>query len=163
MTTRHYHVRLLDRSRAAVATAVVAEDRGRFAGQLDSSRTPAGVLALFDEFEEVVNGQMLSFLDEVQDRIAALDMRVAFDDGREFEVRDLQAYPADGRVSFAVASILDSARGGAVPPPSRPSIRGTSPNACRGSRAVPTRQARTRSLPKPRSHRFLTTVRLLPS
>ena len=98
MTTRH--VQLLDPSGAAVAVARVADEGSHYGGTVDLRRTPAGLLALFREFEEVVDGQMLVFLDEVQGKIAAHHIRAVFDDGHEVPLDDLQVHPSTGDVSF---------------------------------------------------------------
>lgn len=71
-----------------------------YGGTLEVHSLPAGVRALFDEFEEIVNGQMFSFLDDIQGRIAALKIRAVFEDGRVVAVRDLQIFPTTADVSF---------------------------------------------------------------
>lgn len=109
MTTRS--VNLLDPARAVVATARVVERDGLFGGSIDLRATPAAVRTLFDEFEEVVNGQMFVFLDDVQAKIAALRLRAAFEDGSDAPVEDLQVFPGAGEVSFRTAA--------GSPPPGR--------------------------------------------
>jgi hypothetical protein len=101
MTTRR--VRLVDRSRAVLAVAHVTDEGGYFGGAIDLRSTPAHVLALFEEFEEVVNGQMFAFLDEVREKIGSLSLRAAFDDGSECDIEDLQVFPSSSDVSFRQA------------------------------------------------------------
>jgi hypothetical protein len=100
------NVTLIDSSRKVLATARVAEEGDRYGGTIDLCCTPASVRALFAEFEEIVNGQMLSFLDEIQDKIGALSVRAVFPSGREAAVKDLQVYPSTGEVSFRLAEVL---------------------------------------------------------
>jgi hypothetical protein len=96
-------VRLIDPSRTVLAVAQVVPEGEHYGGAIDLARTPAEVRAVFDEFEEVVNGQMFSFLDEVQARIGSLALKAVFDDGTEVGVKDLQVFPSTGDVSFKVA------------------------------------------------------------
>jgi hypothetical protein len=103
MDTRQ--VRLVDRSGAVLAVAQVADEGGYFGGTIDLRSTPTDLRALFAEFEEVVNGQMFVFLDEIQEKIGALPIRIVFDDGSEASVRDLQVFPSTGDVSFRLAGV----------------------------------------------------------
>jgi len=98
MTTRSVH--LFDPTRTTVATAQVIEQGGLFGGTIDLCSTPPELRAIFEEFEEIVNGQMFVFLDDVQRRIAALRLRAMFEDGAEAPVTDLQVFPIAGEVSF---------------------------------------------------------------
>lgn len=103
MTT--HTVRFLDPARVVVATATVADAGDHFAGTIDLSAAPPAVRAVFAEFEEVVNGQMFSFLDEVEGKVAALGLRAEWDEGPTAPVTDLQVYPATGEVSFKLAAV----------------------------------------------------------
>jgi hypothetical protein len=88
-----------------VATALVEAKDGRFSGQIDLTPTPTSIRKLFEEYEEIVNGQMFSFLDGIEERIADLALKVVFVEGREGSVEDLQIYPNTGRVSFRVVQL----------------------------------------------------------
>lgn len=103
MTTRH--VTLIDQTGTTVATAEVADEGGHHGGSIDLGHTPAELRDLFDEFEEIVNGQMFVFLDEIQERIRALRLKAVFDDGTEVDVNDLQVFPSAGDVSFRPVSV----------------------------------------------------------
>ena len=103
MTMRH--VRLVDQSRSLWADAQVADEGGYFGGTIDLRSTPARLRILFEEFEEIVNGQMFSFLDEIQEKIDSLALKVIFDDGAEVDVKDLQVFPGTGELSFRLASL----------------------------------------------------------
>ena len=98
-------VRIVDQSMTVLATAEVADERGVFGGTIDLQSTPADLRILFDEFEEIVNGQMLSFLDEIQNKIAATSIMAVFDDGVGVPVKDLQVFPSTGDVSFRLAAV----------------------------------------------------------
>ena len=97
------HVQLVDQSRAVLATAQVADEGGYFGGTIDLRSTPAHLRALFEEFEEIVNGQMFVFLDEIQAKIGSLPIKAVFDDGFEVDVKDLQVFPGSSDVSFRLA------------------------------------------------------------
>jgi len=98
-------VKLIDQSRKVVATAQVADEGAYYGGTIDLRDTPPSLRALFEEFEEIVNGQMFAFLDDIQERIGALPLKVVFDTGQEVHVKDLQIFPSTGDVSFRLAEI----------------------------------------------------------
>ncbi len=98
-------VKLIDQTRHVVATAQVADEGAYYGGTIDLCQTPASLRALFEEFEEIVNGQMLSFLDDIQERIAAHPIKAVFESGQEVDIKDLQVYPSTGDLSFKLAEI----------------------------------------------------------
>jgi hypothetical protein len=98
-------VRFVGPDRRVVAVAAVADEGDHFAGTIDLSATPPAMLAVFREWEEVVNGQMFSFLDEVEARVAALGLRAELDEGEPVRIRNLQVYPGHGEVSFQLAPV----------------------------------------------------------
>src|SRR5262249_11705280 len=85
------------------AVARVADQGDHYAGAIDLRDLPASLRHLFEEFEEIVNGQLFSYLDAIQERIDALAIRAVFEDGSEVAVNDLQVYPSTGDVSFKLA------------------------------------------------------------
>lgn len=104
-------VQLIDQSRTVLATARVTDEGDHLGGTIDLRSTPAGLRALFEEFEEIVNGQMFVFLDDIQDKIGVVPIKAVFDDGSEVPVTDLQVFPATGDVSFRLVSTAsESAR-----------------------------------------------------
>lgn len=103
MNTRN--VKLIDHARHVLAVAQVAEEGDHYGGTIDLRCAPAGLRALFDEFEEIVNGQMFSFLDEVQEKVGSLAIKALFENGHEVEVKDLQVFPRTGEVSFKLAEV----------------------------------------------------------
>ena len=104
-------IRLIDKSQVVLATARVTDEGGYFGGTIDLRSTPAGLRALFEEFEEIVNGQMFAFLDDIQQRIGSLPIKAVFEDGHEASVMDLQVFPSTGDLSFKVGE-QEQIRGG---------------------------------------------------
>jgi hypothetical protein len=99
-------VQLIDESRNVLARAEVTDEGEYYGGTIDLACTPPRVRLLFEEFEEIVNGQMFSFLDAIQERVGALAIKVVFDDGCEAQVKDLQVFPSAGEVSFKLAEVV---------------------------------------------------------
>lgn len=115
--TKH-NVKLIDGAGKVLAVAEVADEGAQYGGTIDLEATPPAVRALFDEFDEIVNGQMFSFLDEIHDKIDALNVTAEFSDGRAARLHDLQVYPSTGDVSFKVAEF--AALNGAPSPARNP-------------------------------------------
>ena len=97
-------VTIIDQSRQVVAKAEVSEQGGYFAGRVDLSLMPAALQHQFEEYEEVVNQQMFSFLNELEDKIEGLLLKVVFANGNVAQLADVQIYPSTKRVSFKVAA-----------------------------------------------------------
>lgn len=95
-------VTLIDADRNVVARADVRFLDGFYSGSVDVNRMPEALRALFEEYEEIVNGQILSLLDRIEDRISAVPLVVVFDDGHESQAVDLQIFPGEGVISFKV-------------------------------------------------------------
>jgi hypothetical protein len=93
-------VTLIDPSRNVVATAQVVDKGTCFAGTVDLQTIPDNMRELFEDFEEVVCGQLFSSLDNLQERIASLGLKAVFEEGGETFISDLQIYPSTGDVSF---------------------------------------------------------------
>jgi len=103
MTTQN--ISFLDSNRKVVATACVADCGDHFGGTIDMKAMPENLRALFEEFEEIVNGQMFAFLDDVQRKIGSHRITAQFEDGFELPVKDLQVFPSQGELSFQLASV----------------------------------------------------------
>ena len=101
-------IQLLGSSRNVLATGQVVWEDDRYTGQLDLRSMPLPLRRNFEEFEELVNGQIFSLLDDIEQRIDDLAIKVVFDDGREALVEDLQIYPSTGLASFKVIPLLDT-------------------------------------------------------
>lgn len=84
-----------------VARADVSQEDGLFSGTVELSAMPASMLQKFIEYENVVNNQMFSLLDRIQDEVEALGLRARLGES-EVTLDDLQIYPSDGAISFRV-------------------------------------------------------------
>lgn len=98
-------IRLIDAAGQALACGEVADQGEFYAGTIDLTCTPPKVRELFTEFEEIVNGQEFSCVEEVQQRIDALHAMVEFGGGDKALVSDLQVFPSAGTVSFRLVDV----------------------------------------------------------
>ena len=98
-----HKVRFFDSTGKCWATASVTDEGSHYGGTIELNNAPASLRALFDEFEECVNGQMFSFLDDIEAKITAHRIRVQLDDGFEAAIDDLQVFPTTGDISFKFA------------------------------------------------------------
>ena len=97
----HFHLTCLSDASGAEAAGLSGHViGGRFDGRIDLAPAPAELRRLFEQFEEIVEGQMLSLLDGVEGRIAALNLSAVRAGGRAELVHDPQVYPSTGAVSF---------------------------------------------------------------
>lgn len=95
-------VTLIDQGRNVVATAQVTEEEGYFVGRIDLSSMSATLRQQFEEYEEIVNNQLFSLLDEMEEKIGTFLLKVVFEDGYEADLADVQIYPSAKKVSFKV-------------------------------------------------------------
>jgi hypothetical protein len=105
-------VTLIDQGRQVVATAQVTEQDGSFIGRIDLSPMPVSLRRLFEEYEEIVYTHIFSLLDEIEEKIANLHLKVIFEDGYEAALVDVQIYPSTNKVSFQVLKGIISQPGG---------------------------------------------------
>jgi hypothetical protein len=96
-------LQLLDSAGKVVALAHVEGDGPIYSGDVDLSPMPAGLRCLFEEFETLVNEQVFSRLDSIEDRIAAAGLSAAFEDGRAVPVAELQIFPDSGTITLGLA------------------------------------------------------------
>jgi hypothetical protein len=64
---------------------------------------PAEVQRVFEEYEGIVNDQGFSLIDDFEQKISDLGLRVNFGGNADFGIQDLQMYPRLGRVSFRLS------------------------------------------------------------
>lgn len=120
-------IRLTNTTGSVVADVRVQREGDYYSGSIVLDRLPPATRAIFDEYEEVVNGQVLSLLDQVEGRVAGLGLRVLFDNGSEGVIEDLQVYPRTQSVSFKVVADRPSPTTVVTPVPgTAPEIRGGS-------------------------------------
>ena len=96
----HKPLYLVDQSDGNVATLDVQFRDDHYEGSISLDATPTQLRQLFEQFEEVVEGQMFSLLDDIEEKIGTMTLRVRFDDGEEADVADLQVFPSTNAVSF---------------------------------------------------------------
>jgi len=96
-------IKLIHPDRAVVATAQVLEEGAQYRGRIDLGLMPAPLKQTFADFEEIVNGQMFSLLDEIEEQIGAMGLKIRFSSGYEAKTADLQIYPSTNRISFQLA------------------------------------------------------------
>jgi hypothetical protein len=99
---------MLGPSGELLATGQVIREGDHFEGSIDLTPMPAPMLRTFQEFEELVNGQIFSLLDDIEKSINDLAIKVVFDDGCHAPVEDLQIYPRNGLTSFKVTTLAET-------------------------------------------------------
>lgn len=93
-------IRLMDSACRIVAAARVEQNGRQFVGTIESDAMPPDIRRKFEELEELVEQQVFSLTDEIESEIAALGIRVGFEDGVSAPVEDLQVFPRAGTISF---------------------------------------------------------------
>ena len=96
-------IKLIDSSKNVLAIADVAEEGDHFGGSINLEKMPTNLRAVFVELEQIVNGQMFSFLDEIQQKIDDLPIKIVLEGGEDLRYTDLQIYPSSGMISFKLA------------------------------------------------------------
>jgi hypothetical protein len=96
----HRPIYLIDQQSAQVATLDVRFRDDHFEGTIALETTPLYLRKLFERFEEVVEGQMFSLLDDIEEKIATARLRVLLENGAEACVTDLQVFPSTQAVSL---------------------------------------------------------------
>jgi hypothetical protein len=97
--------RLLDQLGVTVGVVHVTEGESGFcSGEIELDVMPDWMVSVFRRFEEIVDGQMFSFLDDIEAEIARIGIRFAAGDEGARSVDDLQIHPSTGGVSFHLAS-----------------------------------------------------------
>jgi hypothetical protein len=103
-------VYLIDEASRKIAALEVARDGDLYTGTICLDAVPPRLLHLFQEFEEFVEGQMFTLADEVEEKLAAVPLRVEFANGLDAVVEDLQVYPSTKRVSFKTRQVTPTAK-----------------------------------------------------
>jgi hypothetical protein len=95
-------VEIVDSMQNVVAIAEV-EDLGEYyAGSVNLDRMPKYLLSKFEEYEDLVNQQIFSLLDNIEEEIQLDSFTVIFDDDKKFDVDNLQIVPSSSWISFKV-------------------------------------------------------------
>jgi len=95
-------VTILDAERNVIATADVECRKGVYFGSANMDQLPKTLRRLFEQYEEIVNDQVFSLLDPIEDQIGTIPLVVVFGDGRESQAKDLQIFPKGNTISFKV-------------------------------------------------------------
>jgi hypothetical protein len=96
----HRPVYLIDQHSARVAALDVQFRDDHFEGLISLEGVPAPLRQLFEQFEEIVEGQMFSLLDDIEEKIEATRLRVLLENGSVACLSDLQVFPSTNAVSF---------------------------------------------------------------
>jgi hypothetical protein len=91
---------LIDANSIRIANVDVHCCGDHFEGTIVLVAVASEVRQLFEHFEEIVEGQMFSLLDEVEEKIRAIRWRAVCEDGSPADIEDLQIFPSSGAVSF---------------------------------------------------------------
>jgi hypothetical protein len=96
----HRPIYLIDQYAARIAALDVSAVGDHFEGNISLESTPPQLKRLFEEYEEIVEGQILSPLDNIEEKICTISLRVIFDNDSVASVCDLQVFPSTNSVSF---------------------------------------------------------------
>ena len=96
----------------AVAAVKLRWADGRYSGSVDVTEMPPIVHQLFDRYNQIVENQVLSLLDEVEMDIQSLGLYAVLDGQDRVEVTDIQLFPGARQISFlpAVSTTISVAR-----------------------------------------------------
>ncbi|MFP2905388.1 hypothetical protein ACLESD_10090 [Pyxidicoccus sp. 3LFB2] len=92
--------RLVDAQGNLIGLVRVSMVDGLWSGKIDLTNSAPGIVSLFTQFEELVNGQMLPLVDDLEAEISQLGARLLVAEGEALPVGDLQIYPVQREVSF---------------------------------------------------------------
>ena len=96
----HRPIYLTDPSGVRIASLDVALVGDHFEGTISLESTPSTVRQVFQQFEAIVEEQILSLLHDIEEKIGATSLRAIFADGSAASVCDLQVFPSTRAVSF---------------------------------------------------------------
>jgi hypothetical protein len=94
------HLYLAEELGTRLCSVLVQHVGDQFEGTFDVSMLPTEFRALLAEFEEIVEGQMFSLLDDIEGRIRLARLQIASEDGTRTPISNLQAFPSTGAISF---------------------------------------------------------------
>ena len=92
-------IQLLDASDVVLATSSVESRGDQYSGSIDLRAMPPRIREIFERYENIVNDQSLSLLDQIEDEIN--DLHLAARLGADtFKIKDVQIFPEAGTVFF---------------------------------------------------------------
>ncbi|MHB1423270.1 MAG: hypothetical protein ACYC3I_08760 [Gemmataceae bacterium] len=98
MTSRPIY--LMDQSGTRIADLDVVPVGDHFEGTISLETTPSQLRHLFEQFEEIVEGQIFSLLDDIEEKIGSIPIQADFENGSAAFVWDLQVFPNTNSISF---------------------------------------------------------------
>lgn len=91
---------LVDRLGIVVGRVCVNYSSNLYSGTINLLGVPRDTVVLFEEYEMLVNGQVLTLIDDLDYRIEQMKIVFVSEGNVPIRVLDLQVYPSVGRVSF---------------------------------------------------------------
>lgn len=98
-----FTIALSDSRGNVVAEGSVSKTGELVSGTIDLASMPAEIRRVFCDFEEIVNSQQFSCLDDIQSQIESLHLQITGADGTPLASKDLQIFPRTSRISFKLA------------------------------------------------------------
>jgi len=89
---------IVDKNGRTIGKVTVEEQGGKFVGTIDASEVPPAILTLCRDYESKVNDQLFSSLDQIEEQLDELGLRLVRQSQR---ISDFQIMEND-KVSFAL-------------------------------------------------------------
>lgn len=83
MSSSRLEGRLVDVQGDLIGVVCVTREDGLWSGEIDLNGAAPGIVSLFTRFEELVNGQMLSLVDDIEVAVSRLGARLFVAEGRD--------------------------------------------------------------------------------
>ena len=94
---RNRKVELIDAQQRQMGQVTIERNKGNLIfGMFDPRPAFSAVAQLFQDFEEAVDVQALSVVDELDAKIAGLGLHLRFPNGKRVEIHDVQIYSDGG-------------------------------------------------------------------
>jgi hypothetical protein len=95
-------VKIVDLTQNIVAIAEVQSQGNYYSGSVNVDRMPQPLLSQFEEYESLINDQVFSLLDQIEEKIDVNSFAVIFDENTKCYIEDLQILPSSRMISFKV-------------------------------------------------------------
>ncbi|NNC16736.1 hypothetical protein HJC22_13520 [Corallococcus exiguus] len=102
MASSRLEGQLVDAQRNLIDRVRVSAEGSLWSGEIDLGDASPGLVSLFTEFEELVNDQVLSLLDNMETQVARLGPRFRVAEEEALPMGDLRIYQVLRVVSFRV-------------------------------------------------------------
>jgi hypothetical protein len=94
-------IEVVDPIQNLVATAEVEDKGDYYSGSVN--KMSEALRLEFEEYESLINDQIFSLLDQIEERISIDSFTVIFDGNTKFYIDNLQIFPKAGTISFKVS------------------------------------------------------------